>query len=152
LADPDPTSGALRVAGLFHGRGVVYALAVAEIAAGVVSLLSGGFVGGWAIAVLYFGFGGFVVLALRRHFPISSCGCFGKTDTPPSLLHVALNATGVGGGLWAALTRSPSIISVVGDQPLAGLPYLGFLAVGTYAAYLMLTALPIVLKPSVTVH
>jgi hypothetical protein len=54
--------------------------------------------------------------------------------------------------LWAAVTGVPSIVSVLGDQPLAGLPYLGFLAIGTYAAYLMLTALPVVLKPSLTFH
>jgi hypothetical protein len=147
LADPAPTSGALRVAGLVSGSGVVYTLAVAEIATGAISLLAGGAVAGWAIAVLYGGFGWFVAFALRRHIPISSCGCFGKVDTPPSVVHLFLNAAGMAGGVWAALSHSPSLISVLGGQPVAGLPYLAFLAAGTYAAYLLLTALPMLLKP-----
>lgn len=99
------------------------------------------------MAILYGGFGFFVAFALRRRIPISSCGCFGKVDTPPSLVHLFLNAAGLVGGVWAALTHSPSLVSVLGDQPLAGLPYLGFLAAGTYATYLLLTALPVLLKP-----
>jgi hypothetical protein len=146
LADPASTSGALRVSGLVSGSGVVYTLAVAEIATGAFSLLAGGTLAGWALAALYGGFGLFVAFALRRRIPISSCGCFGKVDTPPSVVHLFLNAAGLAGGVWAALSQSPSLVSVLGDQPVAGLPYLAFLAAGTYAAYLLLTALPILLK------
>jgi hypothetical protein len=149
LADPGPTSGALRVAGLVSGRGVVYTLAVAEIATGAASLLAGGALAGWAMAVLFGAFLWFVAFALQRRIPISSCGCFGKADTPPSVVHLLLNAGGLAGGVWAALLPSRPLLSVLGDQPLAGLPYLGFLAAGTYAAYLLLTALPVLLKPQV---
>lgn len=152
LADPAPTSGALRVAGMVSGRGVVYTLAMAEIATGAASLLGGGAWGGWAMAALYGGFGVFVAFALRRRLPISSCGCFGKADTPPSLVHVFLNLACLGGGVWAALTSGPSLVSVLGDQPMAGLLYLGFLVAGTYAAYLLLTALPVLLKPQMAGH
>ncbi|HUP18274.1 MAG TPA: MauE/DoxX family redox-associated membrane protein [Acidimicrobiia bacterium] len=152
LADPAPTSGALRVAGLVSGSGVVYTLAVAEIATGAFSLLAGGALAGWVMAVLYGGFGWFVAFALRRHIPISSCGCFGKVDTPPSIVHLFLNAAGLAAGVWAALTQSPSLVSVLGEQPVAGLAYLAFLAAGTYAAYLLLTALPVLLKPHLARH
>ena len=152
LADPAPTSGALRVAGLVSGSGVVYTLAVAEIATGAVSLLTGGAAAGWAMAALYGGFGWFVAFALRRRIPIASCGCFGKVDTPPSLVHLYLNGAGLAGGVWAALDHSPSLISSLGNQPMAGLPYMAFLAVGTYAAYLLLTALPMLLKPHLAGH
>jgi hypothetical protein len=111
------------------------------------SLLAGGALAGWAMAALYGGFGWFVAFALHRRIPISSCGCFGKVDTPPSVVHLFLNAAGLAGGLWAALSHSPSLMSMLGDQPVAGLPYLAFLAAGTYAAYLLLTALPVLLKP-----
>jgi hypothetical protein len=147
LADPAPTSGALRIAGLVSGSGVVYTLAVAEIATGAISLLAGGTVAGWAMAVLYGGFGWFVAFALHRRIPISSCGCFGKVDTQPSVVHLFLNGAGLAGGVWAALSHSPSLISVLDDQPVAGLPYLAFVAAGTYAAYLLLTALPVLLRP-----
>ena len=146
LADPVPTSGALRVAGLASRVGVVYALAVAEIATGAAALLFGGTWAGWAVALLYGGFGSFVAIALHRRIPIASCGCFGKADTPPSLVHVFLNAAGLAGGLWAGLSHSPSLVSILGTQPLGGGPYLFFLAAGTYAAYLLLTLLPILVK------
>ena len=147
MADPVPTSGALRAAGLASSIGVVYALAVAEIATGAAALMVGGAWAGWAIAILYGGFGSFVAIALHRRIPIASCGCFGKADTPPTLIHVFLNAAGLVGGLWAGLSHSPSLLSILGGQPLAGVPYLFFLAAGTYAAYLALTALPMVLRP-----
>ena len=150
LADPVPTSGALRVAGLVSSIGVVYTLAVAEIATGAAALLAGGTWTGWAIAILYGAFGGFVALTLHRRIPIASCGCFGKADTPPSLIHVFLNAAGVVGGLWAALSDGPSLVTILGGQPLAGVPYLFFLAAGTYTAYLLLTVLPTVLKTPLT--
>lgn len=148
LADPGPTSGALRVAGLVSSAGVVYGLAVAEIATGAAALIFGGRWTGWATAILYGAFGGFVILALRRGSPIASCGCFGKADTPPTVIHVFVNAAGVAGGIWAGLSNSPSLVSVLGGQPMAGVPYLFFLAAGTYAAYLLLTALPTVLRPT----
>ena len=65
------------------------------------------------------------------------------------MVHLLLNAGGLAGGVWAALLPSRPLLSVLGDQPLAGLPYLGFLAAGSYAAYLLLTALPVLLKPQV---
>ena len=124
------------------GRGVVYTLAVVEAATGGWSLLAGGSGAGWAVAILYAAFAWFVALALRRGLPIASCGCFGKIDTPPSWVHLLLNGAGVAGGVWAAVTRSPSLLVVLDGQPWGGLLYLAFLAAGTYAAFLMLTALP----------
>ena len=150
LADPAPTSGALRLAGLASSIGVVYALAVAEVATGASALMFGGRWTGWATSILYGAFGSFVAFALSRSIPIASCGCFGKVDTPPTLTHVFLNVAGLVGGMWAGLTHSPSIASVLGGQPLSGVPYLLFLATGTYAAYLLLTALPVVLRTSLT--
>ena len=144
LADPAPTSGALRAAGLLSGRGVVLTLAVAEVAVGGAGLLFGGNWAGWGVAAFYGSFGIFVAVALNRHLPIASCGCFGKSDTPPSVVHLWLNAAGLGAGLWAAFNNSPSLVAVLGDQPLAGVPYVLLLAAGTYAIYLMLTALPMV--------
>ena len=152
LADPAPTSGALRGAGFPSGRGVVYLLGAAELAAGGWSLFAGGGGAGWAVATLYAGFGWFVALALRRRLPIASCGCFGKVDTPPSRLHLVLNSAGAAGGVWAAVTTSPSLVAVLGDQPWSGLPYLGFLAAGTYAAFLLLTVLPRLSAPHPAGH
>ena len=130
---------------MVSSRALVYALALAEMGTGAWSLLLGGTIAGWAMAILYAAFGLFVAFALHRRIPIASCGCFGKVDTPPSPLHLLLNAAGFGAGLWAALNHTPAIASVLAGQPMAGLPYLGLLAAGTYAAFLLLTALPSVL-------
>ncbi len=34
----------------------------------------------------------FVLVALLRHAPLQSCGCFGREDTPPTVGHLVLNA------------------------------------------------------------
>ena len=83
------------------------------------------------------------MLALVRHIPIGSCGCFGKIDTPPSVIHVVAErrrdrrrrppvALGPGGGIG----------DVLADQELLGLPFLLFVATATYLAFLALTTLP----------
>ena len=152
VADPAPTSGALRGAGFASGRAVVYLLGAAELVAGAWSLLEGGPGAGWAVAILYAAFGWFVALAIRGRLPIASCGCFGKIDTPPSPVHLMLNCAGVVGGVWAAVTGSRSLVAVLAEQPLSGLPYLVFLAAGTYAAFLLLTALPRLFAPHPAGH
>jgi hypothetical protein len=50
-----------------------------------------------ALAVSYAGFAAFVLVALRRGVPLSSCGCFGGVrDTPPTSMHLALNVVAAG--------------------------------------------------------
>lgn len=140
---PNPTAGALRAARLRAAAPVVRILALTEIGTGVGALWWGGYPAGLVLALLYAGFAVFVILARVRHWPISSCGCFGRPDTPPSLFHVALNVAAVVGGISVAIDRSPGLAVVAADQPLLGLPYLGFLATGTYLLYLILTDLPV---------
>ena len=67
-------------------------------------------------------------------------------------MHLILNFGGLVGGVWAAVTSGPSLISVLADQPLAGVPYLAFVAAGTYAAYLLLTILPVLSQPQMAGH
>ncbi|MGQ0847901.1 MAG: MauE/DoxX family redox-associated membrane protein [Actinomycetota bacterium] len=141
LTDPAPTAGALRVAALPSGRTAVYALALLELALGGSGLLYGGRPWGYLSAGLYIGFLGFVILARLRRLPIESCGCFGRADTPPTTAHLVINLAAAGIGIWAGAGSSPSLVDVLADQPLGGVPYLGFLAVGTFCLYLMMTAL-----------
>src|SRR5690606_6627158 len=91
LIDPSPTAGALRSAGFPSHRNLVRLLAAVEVIVGGSFFVAGG---PWPVlgaAVLYLGFAGFVALALTRNLPVSSCGCLGKVDTPPSVVHVAVN-------------------------------------------------------------
>lgn len=142
LADPSPTSGALRAAGLPSSRLAVIGLGAVEIGAGSVALLVPEPVWAGTVALVYAGFAGFVGLALSRRWPIASCGCFGKADTPPTWIHLAVNLGGVGGGLAFATIGGPSLPSLLSQQPLAGMAYVGFLVVGVYCLYLLLSELP----------
>ncbi len=76
------------------------------------------------VAASYVGFAAFVVLALRRSAPVGSCGCFGQTDTPPTLTHLVLNvgAAAVAVAVWASPSGA-SFASAVGRQPLYGIPF-----------------------------
>ena len=32
-----------------------------------------------------------MIAALRGHYPLQSCGCFGRDDTPPTIMHAGFN-------------------------------------------------------------
>ncbi len=142
LVDPDPTSGALRAAGLPASRWAVAALGLWEIAAGSLAIGVGGALGGSALAATYTAFAGFIVYALRSGLPIQSCGCFGRSDTPPSMSHVAVNVLAAASGLWLLVFGGGDLLTTLSTQPLGGAPYVGFIAVGVYALYLVLAELP----------
>ena len=72
------------------------------------------------VALSYLLFAAFVVVALRSGAPISSCGCFGKADTPPSVVHVVLDLLFAGVATAAAFTGDVALPDVLGDQPLLG--------------------------------
>lgn len=69
-----------------------------------------------AVGVLYAGFLAFVLLALWRSAPITSCGCFGSEDAPPSLGHVAMNATGAAVAFVAAADRVDALLDALTDS------------------------------------
>ena len=142
LVDPEPTRGALRATGLPSATAVAMTLGVWEIVAGAIALAFGGLIGGGMLAVTYLGFAGFVGFALARNLPIQSCGCFGRDDTPPTWLHVAVNLSAAAAGIWIAVTGAGDLLVTLGDQPLAGIPSLGFVGIGVYALYLLLAELP----------
>jgi hypothetical protein len=87
-----------------------------------------------AIAVSYGGFTAFVLRALRSGSPLASCGCFGKTDTPPTPGHVAVTAVLAVAATLVAIGPAASL-----DLPLAVVS-----AVLAYVTYLALAALPLV--------
>jgi hypothetical protein len=108
--------------------------------AGIAGTVLGG-VASFGVAAIYLAFAGFVAYALVRKIPIQSCGCFGKADTPPSWLHLGFNVLSAAAASGVALSRRPPV-DVLGDQPLWGIPYLGFVALGVWTVYLLLTELP----------
>lgn len=142
LADPQPTQGALESVGLPHRRSIVVILGVVEVALGALAIGVGGSITAIAVAASYLGFAAFVGAALRRGGAVASCGCFGKEDTPPTVGHVVLNIAAAAVAAGAAIAPVGSILDVIENQPALGLPFIGFVILGTWLAYLALALLP----------
>lgn len=140
IVDPAPTRGALAAAGLPAGAWTAPTLGGIEIIAGIAAIVYGS----WAAALaglIYAGFAAFVVYALVRRLPIQSCGCFGRSDTPPTWIHFGFNLVSAGAGFGLAVTGSAPF-ALLADQPLTGIPYLAFVGLGVAVVYLLLTELP----------
>lgn len=142
VAQPADTAVALRMAGLAIGAGVVRALAVAEVVVAAGALATGNALLVGAVALSYAAFTGFVAVALARDLPLSSCGCLGGIDTPPTGVHVAVNAAAAAVSALAAARGLPPFHEVVADQPLAGVPFLGLVAVSTWLAVVAMSEVP----------
>jgi len=143
---PGDTANALRAVGIplsyTASRVLVRAFGGAEVVISVVALFTGNAVASALVAVSYLAFAGFVTVALRRGTAIASCGCFGKVDTPPSVVHVVIDVLFAGVAVAAALTGDVALADVLRDQPLAGVPFALLLATGVYLVFLAFTALP----------
>ncbi len=143
---PGDTANALRTVGVplsfTASRVVVRVFGAVEAVVAAVALLTGYPIAAAVVAVSYFAFAGFVVVALRRGSAIASCGCFGKVDTPPSIVHVVLDLAFAGVAIAVAFTGDVALPDVLRDQPLAGVPFALLLAIGVYLVFLAFTALP----------
>jgi hypothetical protein len=145
LLDPASTQGALREMGLPWRGPVVPLLAVAEILTGCWALVEGSRPSALLLALWYAAFTVFVVVALRRDTPLSSCGCIGRPDTPPTIAHVVVDAVFALVALGVAADPYGPVDQVLTDQPWAGVPFLLWFGVGVYVVYLVLAVLPITL-------
>ena len=143
---PGDTANALRAVGIplsyTASRVLVRAFGAAEVVISVVALLTGNAVASALVAMSYLAFAGFVAVALQRGTAIASCGCFGKVDTPPSVVHVVLDLCFAGVAAAAAITGDVAVPDVVRGQPLAGVPFALLVATGVYLVFLAFTALP----------
>jgi hypothetical protein len=140
LGDPMPLVRALRSTGLPAGRGLVRALAAAEVALGLWAVARPSAVNAALVCAAYLIFTGFVALALQRGGVLGSCGCFGKADTPPTRSHLAVTGgLAVLAGVVAAAPERAAWASaaapvVVGTLALAALV--------TFLAWQVLAVLP----------
>jgi hypothetical protein len=139
---PSDTAHALRAAGVPVPRSMVRAAGGAEAAIACVAFLSGFPVAIALVAASYGVFAGFIWIAQRRQLPISSCGCFGRVDTPPSAIHLALTIAAALVAVGALAHGAEGFADVLAAQPLGGVPYVFLLVLGTWLAYLALTSLP----------
>jgi hypothetical protein len=132
----------LRFPRLLPARVVVRVGGAVEAAIGVAALLVGGPVLCALVALSYLAFATFVLVALRTGAPISSCGCFGKADTPPSLVHVVLDVAFAAVAAGAAFTGGVALPNVLADQPLVGIPFLMLVVIGCALVFLAFSSLP----------
>lgn len=139
LVDPEPTTGAMRLARLPSSNTLSRLLGSVEIAAAAAGLA----IGGVAVVVaggLYAGFAAFTFSAVANRIPLQSCGCFGREDTPPTTIHVVFNAvSALALLLLPLLGHSPVDWTLPATQLLL---YGGFATAGVYSSYLLLTRLP----------
>jgi hypothetical protein len=140
--DPDDTARALGVMRLPSARLLVRAGGAVELVIGAGALAFGNRAFAALVGLSYLAFLAFVVMARVRHAPLSSCGCFGKIDTPPSLIHVGVNTLAVVVATAVVLDPGVALPDVLADQPLLGLPFILLAVVGMYLSFVALTALP----------
>jgi hypothetical protein len=125
---PDNTARALTSAGIPARRWLVRAAAGVELAIGASAAITGIPILAALVATSYLVFAAFVGVALARHWPLASCGCFSQVDTPPSSIHVVMDvaAAGVAGGVAAG--GGTPLGAALRGQPAGGVPLLAMSA------------------------
>jgi hypothetical protein len=143
FARPGATADVATAAGIPAASWVVRIFALVEIAAATAVFVVGGWLPAVAVGVMYLAFAGFVVMLKVRGIETAGCGCFGQeSEDAPGALHITVDviAAAIAGG--AAIVSIPGIAEVLAEQPLAGVPYVGFVALGVWLLMVMLTDLP----------
>ncbi len=141
LTDPGGTARALYSLGVPATLGIGRAIGVVEIGAGLAALLFGGWPAAAAMAIVYVGFAVFIALALRSE-EVKNCGCFGKLDVPPSLLHLGIDLVAALVATVLVVRPIGAITTVMGETPWAGVPLLLLVVLGSGLALLVLKLLP----------
>ena len=143
---PSTTAGALRQLGIPASPGVVRVGAAAELAIATAAMPDAGRPFAALVAASYLGFAAFVLVALRRQVPLSSCGCFGATDTPPTVTHLVVNlaAAAVAGAVALGLADGGGLATVaeLDGSLLVRAAFVVSTLTATWFAYAALTRLP----------
>lgn len=132
-----------RIASLRAARLVVRVGAIAEAAIGACALLWPRPVTAALVACSYALFAVVVLYARLHGGALSTCGCFGRPDTPATWLHVAVNVllTAAAVTIGVRASSDATTVSSLSHQPWAGVPLLFVSAVGLYLTYLALSPL-----------
>lgn len=139
IGQPQPTADLIATLGLPAPVLGVRALGVFEILLAVVAMAIGGSGPAAAIGVIYLMFAVVVVRSLS--LGASSCGCFGRSDTPPSRLHVVGNiGFAIASIVAASADRTP--VDAMGEQPAGGALFVLLVGVLAGLAVVGFTALP----------
>ena len=139
---PHDTAVALQMMRLPVSDTPVRAGGLAEALLGVAALVTVDAVIAALVAISYAGFCCFVVCALVRRLPIASCGCFGRVETPPSRLHVAIGLGACAAAIGMALDAAVSPLEVVTQHFPVSAAYVLLVVVGVFTSFALLAALP----------
>ena len=139
---PGDTALALRLAGAPVSDATVRLGGALEAGLGAWALLAATRVPATFVATSYLAFFVFVAVASVRRLPIASCGCFGRLDTPPSPVHLVLDAAAAAVAIAVAFDPGDGLRRVIERQPGSGVPYVLLLIAGTAAALAALSVLP----------
>lgn len=141
LVHPVDTANALRAIGLPSASNLVRLGGATEGAIGLWAIVAGSRISAAFVALSYTAFTGFVIVVLVRGLPISSCGCLGKVDTPPTRAHVVVNLVFTLAALSLAVEPGERLADGLGDQPLSGIPFVVLAVIGVVATFYVLTTL-----------
>ena len=144
LVEPGYTTVALGAMGLPSSAAVVRVVAMGEAAFGALALTVRSAAPAALIAASYVAFSVVVVAALRRGIPVTSCGCLGRVETPPTLSHVVLTAVAAGGSVWAAVVVPEPLLDALGRRPGTALAFAVAVAIGAFVMLRLLAARPVV--------
>ena len=117
LLDPTMTVGALRALRLPVSPLLVRGGSAVELVLGLAAITVGGARLWWLVAASYVAFAAFVLLALRRGTMIGSCGCFGREETPPHVIHVVLDVGLAGVAVAMAIWSPAAPLEALIDRP-----------------------------------
>jgi len=134
-----PAADSTGLLGFRARAGMVRLIGALEAAAGATALLVGG-AATWAVGVLY---ALFALVVLRAVLVgARSCGCFGRLDAPPSLIHVVGNSALAAVSFAAAGESSPTFVQAIGDSPAVGAALAAVVALVAGLLLVSFTSLP----------
>lgn len=142
VVDPAMTVGALRALRLPSSPTLVRVGAAAEVVLGVVAITFGGSVWWWLVAASYLAFAGFVVAALLAGTMVGSCGCFGREDTPPHVVHVVLDLLLAAVAVAAAVQGLGAPLDAIADDPGIGAVVVALSALALFLLHAAFVDLP----------
>jgi hypothetical protein len=138
---PGPAQRALTGMGLQLPTGLVRAGAAAEAGLAGAALATANRAVAAAVAVSFLVFTAFISAAIFRPGTVGDCGCFGSTESPPSILHLAINAACTMVATAAAATRVTTLYAELRARPGLGVAFVALTALATWLAYLCVSEL-----------
>lgn len=142
VRDPMPTAHVLATSGLPHRVWLVRFLGLFELLIGIGSLGVARWEVRISLGVLYSLFGGFLGYVLIKRVPLTTCGCAGREQTPPSWLHVVLNVGAAMVAALAAQSGTAGIRTLILHLRFAAGPFLLGTLMLAYLLYMAVALLP----------